>query len=97
MQRITDEMLDDLEKETTRNRIRSEELVNQIQAVRDRLHALDKRNDVIGTDISNLEDRIRLAIDRINEIKGQKTKIARCRSGSLSALRETLELHRAEA
>ena len=79
--------LDDLEKETTRNRIRSEELVNQIQAVRDRLHALDKRNDVIGTDISNLEDRIRLANDRINEIKGQK--------GSLSEEREGEEKKRA--
>ena len=33
----------------------------------------------------------------MNEIKGQKTKVARCRSGSLSALRETLELHRAGA
>ena len=33
----------------------------------------------------------------MNEIKGQKTKVCRCRSGSLSALRETLELHRAGA
>ena len=91
--------LDDLEKETTRNRIRSEELVNQIQAVRDRLHALDKRNDVIGTDISNLEDRIRGANERINEIKGQKGALTEEREGEekkRALLEAELDIRRAE-
>ena len=38
-----DRQLTDLEGEMTKNRMRSEELVNQIQSVRDRLHALDNR------------------------------------------------------
>ncbi len=33
----------------------------------------------------------------MNELRGRDTKVCRCRSGSLSALRETLELHRAGA
>lgn len=78
-----DRQLTDLEQEMTRNRIRSEELVNQIQSVKDRVHALDNRYDVIRTDVGNLEERIKNANDRIKEIKGQK--------GSLSTERETEE------
>ena len=78
-----DRQLNDLEQETTKNRIRSEELVNQIQSVRERIHALDNRYGVIQTDVTNLEERIKGANDRIKEIKGQK--------GSLSTERETEE------
>ena len=63
--------LSDLEQEMTKNRIRSEELVNQIQSVKDRLNELDNRYGLIGNDVSNLEDRIRSSYDRIEEIKGQ--------------------------
>ena len=82
-----DRQLTDLEGEMTRNRIRSEELVNQIQSVRDRMHALDNRYGVIQNDVANLEDRIRAANDRIGEIKGQK--------GTLSNERKNEETKRA--
>ena len=78
-----DRQLNDLEQELTRNRIRSEELVNQIQSVKERVHTLDNRYGVIQTDVANLEERIRTANERIKEIKGQK--------GSLSTERETEE------
>ena len=78
-----DRQLNDLEQELTRNRIRSEELVNQIQKVRDRLNALDNRYGVIKNDIANLEERIRSANERIAAIKGQK--------GSLTTEREAEE------
>ncbi|MBR4771050.1 MAG: AAA family ATPase, partial [Clostridia bacterium] len=46
-----DRQLNDLEQELTRNRIRSEELVNQIQSVKERVHTLDNRYGVIQTDV----------------------------------------------
>ena len=82
-----DRQLTDLEGEMTRNRMRSEELVNQIQSVRDRLHALDNRYGVIETEVANFEDRIRSANARIGEIKGQK--------GALSDERKSEEEKRA--
>ena len=78
-----DRQLNDLEQEMTRNRIRSEELVNQIQAVRDRLNKLDNRYGVIQSDVTNLEERVRSANERIGSIKGQK--------GSLTSEKESEE------
>ena len=78
-----DRQLNDLEQEITRNRIRSEELVNQIQTVRDRLNKLDNRYGVIRTDVANLEERIRAANERIGSIRGQK--------GSLTTEKESEE------
>ena len=89
-----DRQLNDLEGEMTRNRIRSEELVNQIQSVRDRLHALDNRYGVIQNDVSNLEDRIRAANQRIAEIKGQKGALSTERKneeGKRGALEKELQ------
>ena len=82
--------LNDLEAELTKNRIRSEELVNQIQSVRDRLHALDNRYGVIQNEVLNFEDRIRSANERIKEIKGQKGSLSDERK-SEEAKRDTLE------